>query len=560
MGVVLLAAVFAAVFMPGVYTVARTFAAVGEQDISKAFENKGFLLKEKSDDPDSGVFIIRDQSPGGLVERANETDAFRGTAKISNDIILTGSQAFRYEAVQKIGGVWYTAQEYTDFLKDRSDKFGTFKEESNSVGDWFFIEPYPDGYDDQAEPHCIWHLRIKSPAGKYGVRARAVRVEEELIDGIIQKRPYDIFDSITGKEKDFYFTILYGDDYKYIRCIDDRGDTVYDVKKHGIENRLRIYVTANSGAMQMETEYILTTGGTCQYQAGNLQSPLDIAFAELPDIMVSVTRNGQSINLPYSWEGNAIEVNLPKTLPKGRYLITVTHAYYRDIVGTYVIDNGNPVPGLGSTVGAGIVLIVLGIIAAMIGFTFVAGPRIVYSMKEKRYKAIESKVYKTDAKSMRQREKEQKEAQETEKQKQVSGQKSVEEGRSFRARLEEYRHKRESARTAGLSIDEYREVERDEKKKEEVSKYSMSGVREEVKVTEVQPTEPEVANTRQIIDGMEVDTLDSVRTENILHGSPLAAPAASSIDPAAQDQKPEGETPPPMTGGILSRIQKFNSE
>ena len=431
-----------------------------------------------------GIFIIRDPE---LVAGSTSQCVFRGHTPIAEDIrgpapIGNYHTLFQFYSVKEFGGQWFTAYEHA------RQNLGMSPQEAATRGDWFFIEQGQNqGPQLQGGQRAIdWELRITSPAGKYGIRARAMTFGYETVWSESLNRYIDvetfrpIINPANNRPFDYYFTILYAEPFKYIRMYCDRnGNSVHSVSQHG--RTVSINARANTGAVQMTfaNQWVYSGLEGHDYVAGMFNSPIDVFVGQGPDVSVTITRGDLVVdNIPHTWRAGGIDITLPTNLPRGQYLVTITHVYRpegRQVIGTFLIDNGALVPASNNNIGFGIIFVVLGFIGVTMGVLLVLAPKLAHSINAWRYKQIDKKIYGEDAKTMREREKQAKEKKEAIEQ--GLAERETPEERSFQARLQRSQRERHEARQAGLSIEDYRKQVEQMGTKEEIAKFGMADAR-----------------------------------------------------------------------------------
>ena len=556
----------------------------------------------------NGIFIERDPD---LVKSAGDADIFSGKVDIEPSVLAKGHQNFKYDAVKEIGGVWYTAVEYAQARDDTAPTGG--------IGEWFRTNVNEDN-EGYWLKDCKWELPIRAAADKYGIRARAMIKKDgrdekgNLIEwhdpiNLCGDEPHPLC-PLNGDEcqinkdnfVDYYFVILYADNFNYIRCFDDENRTVHNVATSG--RNLKINIAANGGAMRIDESFVRTPAGN-PYRAGDLIGAQDISWNETTDVSITIELNGRVVSgLPglSSWHAfvpGGVNVTLPQNLAGGRYLVKVAHAHNPDIVGTFLIDNGNPIAGKSITKTVGIVFLVIGLIVLIGGAGLFISPRLLYSVQERRYKSIDDKIYQKDSRSMRKREKEAKEKKA--KEKEEGFKKPTDPSKSFTARIDEYRQKRHLAREAGMTIDEYRAYEEKRKVTDETVRAGLSEVRsgiEKVQISEVQQVKEAAPETVREKGQPEIELLDSVKQDmafanqqfiDIVKGHDVTpvrdeqsehppryeippdivgADPVSALDPVSAHnpeenpptEPPDEPPPPPKGGGLLGRISNLTGE
>jgi len=260
------------------------------------------------------------------------------------------------------------------------------------------------------------------------------------------------------------------------------------------------------------------------------------------------------------------------------------------VIGSYLIDNGVPTFVTNSTRAMGIAFIIIGLLALFAGTFLFIGPRLAYSMNEAKYKNIDDKIYKVDAKSLREKERADMAAREKLKKGTTaapkdgttaakdgtataakdgsaateskdgnapaaadqSGVSAANKPRSFTARMNEYKALREKAAEQGITMAEMREQERVQNKIKETSKLGMGDVRSKIGGEQVEivakPTPVEEVNVKHAAGEPEIDLLDSVKKDNAFERDQFVQKAVTE-----QQNAPDAK-------GVLSRIKKVMGE
>jgi len=494
------------------------------------FDNNGFSALRTN-----GIFIIRDDAMASTV---SDFATYSGRIEVGTEIVNDGFQVFDFQPVKDVGGQWFTSREY-------AISQGRTPQAAAGMADWFYIHNIR--YD------CNWELPINTPAGKYGVRARAGKMQYDSLTHTDQFVPVDKNGNVTTANfVDFYFTILYGDDFEYIRVFDSRNDTVHSVNRHG--SIVRINVLANSGAMRHDVGYRALTSLSIEgYIAGIIEAPIDISWSSGTDVSVSITRNSRAVtNIQPVWRNSGLDIVLPRNLQKGQYLVTISHAYKPNdiaIIGTYVIDNGD-VLASNTTKNVGIVILVIGLVGFAIGFILVTGPQLSFFINKQRIKSIDDKIYGRDGKSIRLAEKAAKE-----KQKLIASgelKKERDESRSFSAQMEKFQFRRAEARRLGLTMEEYTEIERRQGAKATIEKFGIADARRVIGGNTISMTEDlgGKRTTKFVKDGVEFELLDSAKMDKLTSVDQFAGVSQDVIKEAIKPLEADQI-------GLLGRIKNF---
>jgi len=330
-------------------------------------------------------------------------------------------------------------------------------------------------------------------AGTYGIRATAYVDGVPLIDN--QDR------LVTG-----VYVVKYAEDLVYMYCVDLFGNTYHNVfaEGNGLGRTIAIRVMVNPGAVRVEDiephqlHEVITAGGD-RFRIGNLQ---DAGVGLQGDLHVRVEHawGGEfgwwNIVPEYEWGANGILlIHLPWNLPFGNYVIRVYSNITDTVFGTFVIQNGGVFVEPGSGLGAIVVpLLIMGLILGGIFFIMFAVPAVAVSVQNAKYQATERKRYRDSIMSnndLTDEEKEEMERQQTAAKESRSG--------KFLGKMAENRQKREIAREAGLTMDEFNELEKRLKKDENMKKVSLATFRQALDdrdniVTQQQLNEAEAAS------------------------------------------------------------------
>jgi hypothetical protein len=332
----------------------------------------------------------------------------------------------------------------------------------------------------------------------------------------------------------------------------------YNPKKGRI---VPIYITANPGAMKTtEPAVSFTTDGLGNpltgFVAGATEGneTLDVFFgSRVSDVKVTVTRNSRAVGgFGFNWgKVGRLDVSVPANLAKGRYVVRVTHTANEGIFGEFVINNGNDVGGLGGATGAGVALMVFGLLGLSAGLVLVLGPRVIIGINARRYKLINDKIYGKDPATIRKLEKEMKAKKEAIKKGLVE--KEIDPERSFQEKFKAMRQKHMEAARAGMTMAEYGEIESQQKNESELAKGGMKDVRHAsggVKITE----DAENIEAVKIDDELpESGVVQSILEEHLM--------GPDQFQGVSEEVREEALAPiNPVESGILGRIRKFTGD
>jgi hypothetical protein len=497
-----------------------------------------------------GMFILRDDE---IVSHAGFLEVYSGQISMDENFDRI-SRFYEYTAVKRYKGRWLTAQEYEKEMRGTTNIM-------QDIDDWFTI--LGDSLDGGVNytNYCNWQLRITSPAGEYGVRARA---KEKLDNGIgwtpaTEEYWEDKLD-YENRVQDFFFTILYGTDLKQIMLKKSNGETRHDAARGG--RKLSVDISANAGAMRVESlqgemEPYTFPYSTGDIKFGHMNEGNRFYWADNTYVDVQILHNGQRASGGWSItmeDGTStLDITLPAGLAVGRYILRVTHAYRPkgvEVVGMFIIDNGTEAAPVSASKISGIAFIIVGALGALVGMVLVVGPAISYSINARRYRAIDDKNYGTDARSVRKRE-----AEERKRKADIAKgliKREHKNRKTFEERIEESLLDRAEAKKRGMTFEEYRAMVSargniDDK----------SGIFDARKIlgSSIEITEKAVEEKNKKVqdDNPEFGLVESVKLE-ALTGTDQFATAGESV-------RDEALAPiAPTAAGILGRINKALTE
>jgi len=452
-----------------------------------------------------GIFILREDS-----ETLDDNDVFSSSISLTahsgvNSLgepvtTLFPTSSWRYEAVLADSqGVWHP----TELLQLRVHLSRT------SVTYW---------------------LPRAAPAGRYGIRVTSH--VNTIVNGVPTVAPANVtaVHPTTGVTAEYrvtsVFVIQYSEELNRIDCADlQTGSMSYRVTPQS--RTISVGVFVNPGAVRTEG---LDTDDAGNFQVGNLDhdtgtSPSSLLVSNLR--LHWVIENAVGVELGEHIEkprveavGGSLRITLPTdtlgniTLPRGNFVIRVFHDAGDDISGTFIIENGGRYVNRGNNNGGAIAMLVLGIVFAL-GFTaMLVTPKVITRMQQGQYDASERQRYKkqmglgeltadyagstkrvmdpkdfeklTDAEKEELFKKRAAEAKETK-------------GSKYLNKMAENKAKREFAREAGLTMQEYNELEEKARSMENSKEASLSAFRKAMEdktgvITKQQEAEVEEAN------------------------------------------------------------------
>ena len=436
--------------------------------------------------------------------------------------------------------------------------------------DWFQVNRSYSGVS------CDYEIRKNLPTGKYGIEATAYKDGEK----VVYDYTYGWGEPVAVTS---IYAILYADDLNYITLRDSSYKNLTRARDV-VGKTISIFIDVNSGAMNRENvgyeiDMEGSTIGNLEYDPYTYMA-MDITASSL---YVWVERNGKAVDFPFVVSGNQIFLLVPNSLSAGQYVVKATHTSDPGIFGQYVIDNSG---GSFSLAGVAPFFLVLGLLGAIGGLALLLGPRFYVKYAEMRYQKIEkaqrnggkpddmfvdddapkgrgsgllgglkrfwknftgkeplpakapSSGGKVDESKLTP---EQREKLDKERYEKLQKSKSA----SFMSKLAENRQKREIAREEGLTMEEFKEIEKKQKELEEAGKHSLKGFRSASDAPDIVETPHIKDEGPKNIDGFETDMLESVKKEVPFKESQFAE---STFKPNVATG---GE------GSVLSRLQNL---
>ncbi|MCL2229274.1 MAG: hypothetical protein FWC00_05630, partial [Firmicutes bacterium] len=489
------------------------------RDIEVTFINHGISTNM------GGIYIRRDSVEAR--HRESHLSEFIGDVIVANEDAFA-NLAFDFQPVKSLGGTWFTSREYAVHN-------GISTVEANGHANWFEISNVSV---DRRE--LTWHLPINAPAAKYGIRARVVEREAMTGNYLPVLNEY-------GNYRDYFFVILYSYEFNYIRIFDDRDSLVHNVARHG--NNVRVNIRPNAGATSF-VHLHEDTSDRDPFIGGRIEIMPDVFFDGAPNVTVVITNNGRAVPwLTPVWSDSGFNINLPANMQQGMFHMTIRHRENNAIIGTYLIDNSVSIP-VNTMLNVGIAVLVIGLVGFLLGFFFVMGPQIVYFVNAARIKRIDNKVYGKDGASIRKEAAAKAEQEKLMKEGKIE--KQVDDSRSFKTKLENFRNKRSEARRLGLSIDEYAEVERRQGANISVDQFGMGEARrmmgEGIRITD-QFTGGEATVIKE--EKPEFDLVESIRKEYLTQQGHQFANLSDDARDEATKPIEQSEV------GIIGRLNKF---
>lgn len=473
-----------AVFLGAFFSPSVPEVAVVQADTDTWFYDRHDYFKKF--DSSSGIFILRDN-----YAVYDKTDTFFGDItvraesdmqRLNQDGTVTQFWIFSFEPVQYVRGEW-------------------------EVTNLFSVDPSINS--------VTWSLPKRTPAGLYGVRVTAyeqatdsegnklfrplildeddnpITNEQGVCDGgMILVEALD-FNPNTSRMSvvEGVFVILYGDELSYINVTDRSGHSIYDAQTRGSSagTKITVDVNVNGGAMiragLVEEQHNSAAMGNLTLAASVLlRSDPDIVEVRVEDV------NGNLVSselISVSVFSSHIELSILEQLPRAKYYLKVIDKRTDDIYGLYVIDNvGNDT--FGGMIG-GTVFVIIGLLLLAGAAFMMFGPRAAVYFHDRKYKTIERGIEEQQDKSWKAqsakdsyKNSKRRTEESTEDMKSMNTEKRQTKGAGFLSRMAEGRMKREIARNAGLTMDEFREFEEKQKKSADARRSSLSDFRKMV--------------------------------------------------------------------------------
>ena len=476
--------------------------------------------------PTPGIYIHRPEGEFGI------SDYFWATVAVEQDLIdlVVGDDSFfQFTAIKKINGVW----QETSLL--------VLEQDNDGAG-------------------VTWFLRKGMPAGHYGIR----------MVPFVNGEQAGIYDEYMAEWTDIevIYEILYADRLQYIRTglLSGQGGQALGGNFVDVRNRLgqtiEIGIFANTGAMDMG-RYTPQTISNGMF-AGNLFIGAVISLQE--GMNITVERGGFAVDgiILYSNMSDRLALHIPSNLPADRFVIRIRHQTNDTIFGEFVIDNvGSVVFNPTDLSGAVIAFFVLGTLFSLAAIFLFATPKTLVYLQQRQFAKFENKRYMTTGEGAKDdkayKAQTAKSALEASKEKAEEDVKKTK-GRGFLLAMQESRQRREIAREAGLTMEEFKELEAKQKKLSDAKEGGLASFRQAAYEQKVSITEEKVApETKKTVDGSEFDLLDSVRTEQprgtLIQDTPLISDQTAPV----QDT-PIYEPEPDTSGSILSRLKRLTDE
>ncbi|MCL2587230.1 MAG: hypothetical protein FWE31_03235 [Firmicutes bacterium] len=433
-----------------------------------------------------GMYIYRTQDNWDT--QYNFNDVFVGNIQIHEPSFpAIGAPAgtrldWEFEVVEHINGDWIASNAFNIFPV-RSAQFGWGVE---------------------------YHFRKDLPRGLYGIRARAYREIINIEEGTRERIRAQMFDDLGETVYiESIYEILYGDSVRFLGA-SSGGQNI--LRRGNIPSTVTIQVAPNGGAMDIGS----LERDIEHHVEGFVLGPL-VGEVQLNtwNMNIQVLRNGWAVPnsvIPVVSFGDIISLDLSGGLSYARYLVRFYHPSDPDVVGTFMIDNTtNRIYRAPDMSGAVVAMMVLGTLAAVAAAVFFAAPKIIIAKQEKRYAHLQNDRYMAGEGSKV--DKSYKAQSANESLRAAMGRADTDVKKKTRATgfldsIRASRARRELAREHGITMEQYKELEKKHKDLEKAKETSLSDFREAIEEKKVQE---KVVKEYKANDGF--DMLDSVARE-----------------------------------------------
>jgi len=401
------------------------------------------------------------------------------------------------------------------------------------------------------EAFVTYSFRKSIPAGRYGIRARAM---EGFRDGNGDWRyRYLMEQDWTGTwgYVESMYVILYADSFNRITVTNSTGNSRHDLRNSG--NIVTVFARTNNGAMNMQALPVETQIAG-NYNVGRLHHTGEIL---VENMVITVERNGSVVSgFDYIRLNDRIIVIAPGGLSNSRYIVRFSHPANLSVQGEFIMDNTTGAAYSPGNLRVMVpVFLVLGILAAVLG-TFLFGyPKVKVALQERRYRALENARYLQSEEAMDEHhytsqsaKNAYKHAKEKTHEDMSGPTQRKSRTRGFLDAMRESKAKREIARDAGLTMEEFREIEAKHKKVEDAKAGGLAAFRKAIDEHTVVPEVVQNKTPPPKREGDEFELLDSVAAESIT--------TTDDIREEVVQPSVEGA----VSGSILSRLRNLTGE
>ncbi|MCL2851133.1 MAG: hypothetical protein FWE01_02100 [Firmicutes bacterium] len=462
----------------------------------------------------NGIYIQRPpQADIDELEKRNAGSFFYGDVHVDTNTF--DNDYFVFTAARFVGNRRNPGMRY----------LGDGWEETN----WFSVGRI--GQSNSAE----FTIRKILPAGTYGIHMQpfnnAFVFDPELGEMMRTHVPAMSWNEYYGTYEPVsqVFPVLYADELRYFSVTDDDGNNMIRARAYWGQ-WLALGVMSNEGAMNLGymAPEIRTSSN---FLIGNINSVNQLIGN---NFQIAVDRNGVRIS---DWEmdsfifhsrggANALDVFVPSWLSNSVYTLRVWNESNPTAVGTFILDNTVTLVYNRSDLSAlSTTLLVLGTLAAIAAVIIFVLPKYLYWRQEKQYRTVENKRYMTkgDGAKTDKHFKAQSARDSYRHSKNLTGEelKRTAKTSGFFDAMRASKERREAAREAGLSMEEFRELEAQGKKLEEAKVTSLQKFRQsmetkpEPETIVEEPVEKIKARKLEQSGGIEFDMLDSYKGTDV---------------------------------------------
>ncbi|MCL2755639.1 MAG: hypothetical protein FWE45_01135 [Firmicutes bacterium] len=406
---------------------------------------------------------------------------------------------------------------------------------------WFSYNRHGDGVE--------FLFRKNLPAGRYAIRAyayerytndygqqayrQAMDIDDPVGDGYFIEQP------ITA-----LYEILFAEDLHYIIGRDSSGNNIYNARQNGLNRTIHVDVAANQGAMNKHLAPSRIVDG---FSMGNIYRN---AVVTPNNMEVVVRRGGVSTDLiTVTRSQNGFNIHLPSSLPTGHFVVEFSHEASEHVFGTFVIDNSVVFSAGSDLSGAATAMFVIGTILAVLAIALFVTPKLMIAAQDRKYAALQNQRYMTEGDgAVDDQAYKAQTANDSLKRSRERAGAGASKSKSFLETMKENRAKREIAREHGLTMEEFRDIEKAQKKNEEAKVTGLQGFRQAMEEHTGRPVviEEDKPKGTLVQDTSEVELLDSIAHKSMITDENLSQ---NAVQPNIAAQ-----------GSILSNIRTMSGD